>query len=443
VWIESLGCAKNLVDSEVMLGFLVNEGFSLAEVPEKADLIVVNTCGFIESASEESIEAILEMADAKEKGACKGLIVAGCLYQRYGEKLREELPEVDAFLGCGELKKIATISRAMLTGKEMGVAKSPETPKYIYNDRAPRGFLNGITSVYVKIAEGCDNRCSYCTIPLLRGSYRSRSIESVAREVRGLLRQGTKEINLIAQDTTHFGFPEAGEEKLTYLLRKLGEIKGKKWLRLLYAHPARTTAAVARAIGDSDSVCHYLDMPIQHISDSILKAMGRRGGSDEIRKAIDVLRNEIPDIALRTTLMVGFPGETDRHFEKLLEFLREERFDRVGAFKYSPEPETPAARLRKKVPEEVKEERYDALMREQAVISNKLNHSLIGKRMEVLIESKDECAPNTFIGRTYRDAPEVDGFIRVSGKRKGSPIGEFIQVRITKAHDYDLEGEWL
>ena len=426
-----------------MLGFLVNEGFSLAKTPAKADLIVVNTCGFIESASEESIDAILEMAEVKAKGACKRLIVAGCLYQRYGDELRGELPEVDAFLGCGELKKIGAVAHAVLAGKEAEMPKSPEIPKYIYNDRAPRGFLGGMTSVYVKIAEGCDNRCSYCTIPFLRGSYRSRSIDSVAREVRGLLRQGAKEINLIAQDTTYFGFPETGDEKLTYLLRKLGGIRGKKWLRLLYAHPARITAAVARAIGDSDSVCHYLDMPVQHISDRILKAMGRRGRAGDIRKAIDVLRNEVPDIALRTTLMVGFPGETDKDFAMLLDFVRDEQFDRLGVFRYSREPETAAARLRKKVPEDVKEERYETLMREQAIISNKLNHLLIGKRMEVLVEGKAENASNTFIGRTYRDAPEVDGYVRISGKRKGSPVGEFIQVRITKAHDYDLEGEWL
>lgn len=442
VWIESLGCAKNQVDSEVMLGFLRSKDFSLAEVPEDAELIIVNTCGFIEPAIEESIDVILEMARLKRNGMCKGLVVAGCLYQRYGEELRKELTEVDAFIGCGEVEKIAEVSRSTLGGIAPGAPQHPQTPRYLYDHRTPREFLNGITSVYVKIAEGCDNKCSYCTIPFLRGSYRSRSIESVVREVRGLIKRGAKEINLIAQDTTYFGVPETGGEQLTSLLRRLDRTKGKKWLRLMYAHPARITNAVARAIGDSSSVCHYLDMPIQHICDDILKAMRRRGGSDEIRRAVDVLRDEVPDIAIRTTLMVGFPGETDRHFGKLLEFVQEEKFDRLGVFKYSPESDTPASRLGKKVSEDVKEERHEALMREQATISRRLNHSLVGKKMEVLVEGEDDCIPNAMIGRTYRDAPEVDGFVRIPNTRKHTPVGEFIHVDITKAHDYDLEGKW-
>jgi ribosomal protein S12 methylthiotransferase len=439
---ESLGCAKNQVDSEVMLGLLGEEGYCAAEAPGQADLIIVNTCGFIESATEESIEAILEMAGVKANGTGK-LVVAGCLYQRYGEKLRNEMPEVDAFIGCGELEKIAEVSRAVLGGGDSGVISSPETPKYLYNHKTPREFPGGVASVYVKIAEGCDNRCSYCTIPLLRGGYRSRTIDSVVREVRGLLDRGAKEINLIAQDTTYFGYPETKEEQLTSLLRKLDAIKGKKWLRLLYAHPARITSAVAHAISDSRSVCHYIDMPIQHICDEILKAMGRRGSSDDICRAIDVLRNEIPDMAIRTTLMVGFPGETDKQFEELFEFVQNTRFERLGVFKYSREPDTPAADMGKEVSEDLKEERYEALMREQAAISNELNSLLVGKKMEVLVESEDDSASNTIIGRTYRDAPEVDGFVRVEVKGKVPPIGEFIQVEITKAHDYDLEGELL
>jgi ribosomal protein S12 methylthiotransferase len=422
-----------------MLGFLVSEGFRVAANSQQADLIIVNTCGFIEPAAEESIESVLEMANMKEAGSCRGLIVAGCLYQRYGDKLCEEMPEVDAFVGCGELTKIAEACRNALEGAKFSAVGASE---FLYDDSTPRALLDGVTSVYVKIAEGCDNKCGYCAIPSLRGRYRSRSTDSVVKEVRNLLNRGAKEINLIAQDTTYFGVPEAGEEQLTHLLRELDRIRAKKWLRLLYAHPARITNAVARAIDDSRSVCHYLDMPIQHICDSILRAMGRKGTSDDIRRAINILRDEIPDLALRTTLMVGFPGETDKHFEKLLRFVQETKFDRLGVFKYSREPGTPAAHLRKQVPEEVKEERYEALMREQSMLSRKLSQSLVGKKMEVLVEGMDDSVPDTIIGRTYRDAPEVDGFIRIS--YNGSPpIGEFIQVKITEAHDYELEGKLL
>ncbi len=441
VWIESLGCAKNQVDSEVMLGMLDSAGFSVADRPEEADLIIVNTCGFIEAATEESIDTIFQMAEAKQSGSCKGLVVAGCLYQRYGDKLRGEMPEVDAFLGCGELEKIAETCRGVLGENENESGATPETPTYLYDHETPRAMLDGTSSVYVKIAEGCDNRCAYCTIPQLRGGYRSRKIESVVKEVRGLLRLGAKEINLVAQDTTYFGVPEGREERLTTLLRQLDEIRGKKWLRLLYAHPARITNAVARAISDSRSICHYIDMPIQHVSDDILTAMGRKGGQSEIRRAIDTLRREMPDIAIRTTLMVGFPGETDAHFKELMDFVCETKFDRLGAFKYSPEPGTRAAGMKGQVPDETKEERYDILMREQALISRDINLTFVGKRMEVLVEGVDESDPDIFVGRTYRDAPEVDGRVRISPEGATPAIGEFIHVEITDANEYDLEGK--
>lgn len=439
IWIESIGCAKNQVDSEVMLGLLLSEGFELAKNPERADLIIVNTCGFIESATEESIETILGMAKLKQSGTCSGLVVTGCLYQRYRNKLRKEMPEVDAFIGCGELKKIGEACRSALKGNRFAAIGFPD---YLYDHGTPRVLLNGLASVYVKIAEGCDNRCSYCTIPTIRGRYRSRPLDSLVKEVRGLLDRGAKEINLIAQDTTYLGVPESGEEQLTHLLRELDNIRGKKWVRLMYAHPARITNAVARAIDDSRSVCHYLDMPIQHITDDILKAMRRKGTSDDIRRAIDTLRGEIPDIAIRTTLMVGFPGETDKHFKKLLAFVQKMKFDRLGVFKYSRESGTAAARLPKQVPEDVKEERYEALMREQALIAHALSKPFVGQNMEVLVEDLDEEEPNVAIGRTYRDAPEVDGVVRILFK--GSPpLGQFVQVKITEAYDYDLKGKLL
>ncbi len=441
VWIESLGCAKNQVDSEVMLGMLGSAGFGIADRPDRADLIIVNTCGFIEAATEESIDTIFEMVEAKRSGPCKGLVVAGCLYQRYGDRLRSEMPEVDAFVGCGELEKIAETCRGVLGEGEPERGGAPEEPTYLYDHETPRAMLDGAASVYVKIAEGCDNRCSYCTIPHLRGGYRSRSIDSVVKEAQGLIRLGAREINLIAQDTTYFGVPELREERLTSLLRRLDNIRAKKWLRLLYAHPARITNAVARSIGDSRSVCHYVDMPVQHICDDILTAMGRKGGSTVIRRAIDTLRGEVADIAIRTTLMVGFPGETEKDFAELMDFVRETKFDRLGAFKYSPEPGTSAARLKKQVPADVKEERYDALMREQASISRDLNRSFKGKRMEVLVEGADDSDPDILVGRTYRDAPEVDGRVRISYEGTRPPTGEFIHVEITKTHEYDLEGK--
>lgn len=444
VWIESLGCAKNQVDSEVMLGLLGSAGFSPADAPGRADLIIVNTCGFIEAATEESIEVILEMVDVKkDSGPCRGLVVAGCLYQRYGEELKTEMPEVDAFVGCAELENIGRTCLGILgRGKSETGGQGPAAPgDYLYDHETPRILIGGSASVYVKIAEGCDNRCAYCTIPSLRGNYRSRSIDSVAKETRGLIGRGAKEINLIAQDTTYFGMPEGGDERLTELLRKLDGIKGKKWLRLMYAHPARITNAVARAIGDSNSICHYLDMPIQHASDPVLKAMGRRGGVSDIHRAIDTLRNELPDIAIRTTLLLGFPGETDANFEELMDFVREVRFDRLGAFKYSPEAGTVAVKLKNQVPQEVKEERYDILMGEQASISLELNSAFVGERMEVLVESEDEFDPGIVIGRTYRDAPEVDGHVRISFEGEPPPLGEFAHVEITGANEYDLEGK--
>lgn len=438
IWIESLGCAKNQVDSEVMLGFLRAQGYLVAEHPEEADLIVVNTCGFIESAIEESIDTILDMTRMKQNGACKGVIVAGCLYQRFGEKLRGELPEVDAFLGCGGLDKVAEACRKALAKSRFSHMGEADC---LYDHTAPRAFLTGVASVYLKIAEGCDNRCRYCTIPSIRGRYRSRTVESVLKEARDLVDQGAKELNLIAQDTTYFGVPEDGEERLTGLLRDLDRIRARKWVRVLYAHPARITHAVARAIDDSRSVVHYLDMPVQHISDDILKAMGRKGTASDIYRAIGILRDEVPDLALRTTLMVGFPGETDEHFEQLLNFVREMKFERLGVFKYSREPGTAAARLRKQVPERIKEDRYEALMREQASISKKLNRGLIGQKLEVLVEGLE--SPNILMGRTYRDAPEVDGSVLISYKGSSPPIGEFIQVEITEADVYDLEGKML
>jgi ribosomal protein S12 methylthiotransferase len=441
VWIESLGCAKNQVDSEIMLGMLTSAGFDIAGSPEQADLVIVNTCGFIEAATEESIDTIFDLAETKKTGACKGLIVAGCLYQRYGDRLRAEMPEVDAFVGCGELESIADACSSVLGDRESNGRCAPAAPTYLYNHETPRALIDGAASVYIKIAEGCDNRCAYCTIPLLRGGYRSRSIDSVVKEARGLIHIGVKEINLIAQDTTYFGVPEKSEEGLTRLLRQLDAIRGKKWLRLLYAYPARITDAVARAIADSNSICHYVDMPMQHICDDILTAMGRKGGSTAIQKAIVTLRGELADIAIRTTIIVGFPGETEAHFNDLLDFVREVKFDRLGAFKYSPEPGTIAANLPNQIPDEVKEERYDALMREQASISLELNRALVGSRMEVLVEGVDEADSDLFVGRTYRDAPEVDGFVRISYETTPPPVGEFIHVRITKAHEYDLEGK--
>lgn len=431
----SLGCAKNLVDSEVMLGRLNQAGFEIVD-ENQAEVIVVNTCGFIASAKEESINTIMEMAQYKATGSCRALIVAGCLAQRYKDELLSEIPELDAVIGTGEVDKIAEVARRALTGERLDLVN---VPKYLYDHTAPRYRTTPDYSAYVKVAEGCDNRCSYCIIPDMRGSFRSRPLESIVAEVQDLATAGVKEIMLIAQDTTRYGQDLYGTYKLPELIRLIAPIAGIEWIRLLYCYPSHFTRELIDTMAAEPKVCKYLDLPLQHADNTILQAMHRKGNITEVEQLIKSLRQAMPDLALRTTFIVGFPGETEEQFNNLLSFVDRIRFDRVGVFTYSQEEDTPAGKREDQIPEEVKEERLDRLMTLQSRISAELNQSWIGKTVNVLVEGITGNPKRPYIGRTERDAPEIDGEIYFTGAEL--KIGDIVRVRITGAETYDLIGE--
>ncbi len=433
--ILSLGCAKNLVDSEVMTGLLREAGYRVAAGPEDADILVINTCGFIKAAKEESIDAILEAARLK-KGRRQTLIVAGCMAQRYKDELTIEIPEIDGLIGPGEIPYIAEITGASRAGNRpvrIGV------PNYLYDHRTPRVLSTPPYSAYLKVAEGCSNRCTYCVIPEIRGGYRSRPVGSIIAEARDLAGRGVREVNLVAQDTTRYGQDLYGQEKLAELLEKLAEINGLDWIRVLYAYPTRLPARLMEVVAGQSKICKYLDLPLQHADDVILRAMNRPGSGRENLELIARLRQNIPGLALRTSLIVGFPGETDERFQTLVDFVKTAEFDRLGVFAYSPEEGTPAADLPGQVPEEVKEERRDFLLKIQQEISLEKNKSKIGQIISVLIEGKDEIEQEVYYGRTEADAPEVDGSIAVKGS--GLHPGRIVPVRVTHAYEYDLIGE--
>ncbi|MBM4331800.1 MAG: 30S ribosomal protein S12 methylthiotransferase RimO [Deltaproteobacteria bacterium] len=433
----SLGCPKNLVDSEVMLGLLREKGW-VPSAKDEADVIIINTCSFIREAKEESIANILAMAEAKEKGKCRRLVVTGCLPQRYGQELLKELPEVDLFLGTGELHHIGDLLENSKEGR-LSRKQIIGLPAYLYDHRTPRLLTSTPGSVYIKIAEGCSNHCSYCIIPQIRGKLRSRKISSVLQEVRQVVSGGMKEINLIAQDITVFGQDLGGGTDLTRLLRGLVKIKGLLWIRLLYAHPGHVTPELIRLIREEEKICKYLDLPLQHIDDQLLGAMNRPVSSSQVRELIARLRAEIPGITLRTSLMVGFPGETERRFRRLLDFVKEAEFEHLGVFRYSKEEGTPAAALKGHVSEKVKEQRYHQIMRLQRQISLRQQRKKIGTHMPVLIERPGKSSGILWEGRTQGQAPEVDGitFLRQGSVRPG----EIFEAVITEATAYDLFGE--
>jgi ribosomal protein S12 methylthiotransferase len=435
--IISLGCAKNLVDTEVMLGILSQEGIEITNDPAEAEIIIVNTCSFINTAKEESINTILQMGQYKEHGMCKALIVTGCLSQRYKDELLEELPEVDALLGTGEWNRIAEAIRTAFAGERVAFVGNTER---IYDESHPRIATTPQYSVYVKIAEGCNNCCSYCVIPSVRGNFRSRSIESVVAEVKGLAGKGVKEINLIAQDTTSYGRDLYGAPRLVELLQALIPIEGIQWIRLLYCYPTYFTDELIEIIATEPKICKYVDIPLQHADDSILHAMHRRSTQQEVVDLIDKIRNRIPKVAVRTSFIVGFPGEDEQHFQNLLEFVEKTCFDRVGVFMYSQEEGTPAAELANQVPEDVKESRYHRLMELQTQISQALNERLVGNIFTVLIEGQSEDQPDILYGRTERDAPDVDGKVYIT-RREGIKAGDMVSVEITDGYAYDLSGE--
>ena len=432
----SLGCDKNLVDSEEMLGALTEKGFQITDDETRAEVIIINTCCFIHDAKEESIQAILEMSEYKKNGICKALIVTGCLAQRYKEEVTQEIPEVDAVLGTNSQDRILEAVEKALGGQITHVFQ-PLTG--IPNLPGKRVVTTGGTYEYLKIAEGCDKHCTYCIIPKIRGNYRSIPMEKLLKQAQELAEQGVKELILFAQETTLYGKDLYGKKSLHILLKKLCEISGLRWIRVMYCYPEEIYPELIETIRDEKKICHYLDLPIQHASDRILKRMGRRTSKQQLVDIISKLREEIPDIMIRTTLITGFPGETQEDHEELMEFVNDMEFERLGVFTYSPEEDTPAAEMEDQIPEDVKEERRDELMELQQEISLDNGEKLIGKTVTAMVEGKvaDE---NAYVGRTYGDAPGVDGYIFINtGEVMMS--GDFARVKVTGALEYDLIGE--
>lgn len=430
----TLGCEKNLVDSEIMSGLVHERGYTVVDQAEEATVIVVNTCGFIDTAKEESVNSILDMADYKVKGNLKALIVSGCLTQRYKEQLMQEMPEIDGIVGTGDFHHINQIIDAALRGKKPIMVGNPI---FNYEQRLPRIVTTPRYSAFVKIAEGCDNACTFCSIPIMRGKFRSRSMESIVREVEELVAQGVREISLIAQDSTNYGTDIYDGFKLPELLNRVTEVPGLAWVRLHYAYPGFFTDELIETMASNPKICKYVDMPLQHSEDAILKRMRRPGRQKDARELIAKIRARIPDVSLRTSLIVGFPGETEEDFERLTEFVREMKFDRLGVFTYSMEEDTPAARLPDQVPEEVKEWRANTLMEIQRQIVRETSGKHVGRTLDVLIEKYDG-RNDVYVGRTMYDAPEIDGEVFVSAEE--AKIGELHKVKITHAYEYDLSG---
>ena len=434
----SLGCDKNLVDTENMLGLLASRGYEMTDDETEADVIVINTCCFIHDAMEESIQNILEMAEYRKSGQAKALIVAGCLAQRYRQEILDEIPEVDEVLGTTAYDKILDAVDAALSGEKRVVTADldalplPDTRRQV---------TTGGHYAYLKIAEGCDKHCTYCIIPNLRGRFRSVPMERLVKEAQELADQGVKELILVAQETTLYGKDLYGEKSLHILLKKLCGISGLRWIRILYCYPEEITEELIRVMKEEPKICHYLDLPIQHASDSVLKRMGRRTSKQELVDMITLLRKEIPDICLRTTLITGFPGETQEQHEELMAFVNEMEFDRLGVFTYSPEDGTPAAAMQEQIDEEVKLDRQAELMELQQEIAFDAAEEMKGREVLVMIEGKvaDE---NAYVGRTYKDAPNVDGLIFINTDEE-LVSGDFARVRVTGALDYDLIGELL
>lgn len=443
----TLGCAKNLVDTEHMLGLLAEAGFrtsveqAAAEEPEAvagADLCVVNTCGFIDAAKEESVETILRLADLKKQGRLGGLIVAGCLAQRYAAELQAEIPEVDAVVGTGDFPRIVEVAREVLGG---GRAAAVGVPAYAYDRPLPRVRTTPAHTAYLKIAEGCDHACAFCIIPQLRGAYRSRPLSVVVAEAEALAAAGVKEINLVSQDSTFYGWDLAGRLLLPELLRELNKVAGLRWIRFLYNYPTRFTAELARTMAALEKVCRYVDIPLQHGSDRILAAMGRGGRRADIIRRIGEIRRVLPDAVFRSSFIVGFPGESEDDFQELLSFLDEIAFDYVGFFTYSLEEGTPAGAMPGQVPRDVKEARYHRAMARQRHISLRRQSRHVGQTLEVLVEGDEPGQPGFYRGRWRGQAPEVDGQV-VLRCETGAVLrpGDMVKARIERAEEYDLHG---
>ncbi len=429
----SLGCNKNRVDSEIALGLLQDRGYTFTGDPAEADILMVNTCGFIEAAKEESIDAILEMAEYKKTGRCKVLVVTGCLAQRYEQSLLEEIPEIDLLMGVNQYEQLADAIEKALQGKRQSLCQE----KFNFFEQ-PRVLTTPFYTAYTRIGDGCNNRCTFCAIPLIRGHYRSRDEKAILAEMESLARQGVREHILVAQDSTRYGTDWQEHTALPELMEKAAAIEGVDWLRVLYCYPDETDQRLLDVMAKHDNICKYLDLPIQHINDTVLKRMHRRGDSSDIRRCLQLARER--GFALRTSIIVGFPGETEEQFQELLDFLKEAEFDRLGAFAYSAEEDTPAARMPDQIPEEIKQERLDRLMTLQAEISLKRNLLRLGKTEKVLVTDVGE--DGLILGRSQFEAPETDGEIVFTAK-KAPQIGSFVNVKITQAETYDLMGEML
>ena len=430
----SLGCSKNLVDTEVMLRKLHDAGFEITPDETEAEIIVINTCGFIESAKQEAIDNILDAAKLKEWGKCRHIIATGCLVERYREEVMREMPEIDALVGVGSICDIAEACEAVMRGEKYTSFKDKNTSK-LGGDRI---LTSDEHSAYLKIAEGCDNKCTYCAIPLIRGRFRSRTVEDIVAEARDLEALGVKELNLIAQDTSRYGLDIYGEYSLARLVREICKATDIPWIRLLYCYPDKITDELIEEMRNNPRLLKYMDIPIQHISDSVLMRMNRHGGKALICETVKKLRERVPGIILRTTAMVGFPGETEEDFTELCEFIKEVRFDRFGAFTYSEEEGTAAAEFEGRVDPQTKQDRYDILMQTQLTVTEEQNESKIGNTYTVICDGFDTVA-EIYYGRSYQDAPDVDGRVYFTSNKKVEK-GEFVDVKITEALDYDLVG---
>lgn len=432
----SLGCDKNLVDTEMMLGLLNKDGYTFTDDEQEADVIVINTCCFINDAKEESVNTILEMAELKKTGQCKALIVTGCLAQRYKQEIIDEIPEVDGILGTSTYDEISNVLKEALAGHAASCFHDLNALPQVETERI---ITTGGYYAFLKIAEGCDKHCTYCIIPSLRGSYRSVPMERLVKEAESLAARGVKELILVAQETTLYGVDLYGKKSLPELLKALCRVSGIEWIRIQYCYPEEITDELIQTIKEEEKVCHYLDIPIQHASDRILRRMGRRTDQQQLRQMVAKLREEIPDIALRTTLISGFPGETEEDHEILMQFVDEMEFERLGVFAYSAEEDTPAAGFEDQVPQEVKEERRDEIMELQQEIAFENSENMVGRILEVMIEGKvaDE---NAYVGRTYMDAPNVDGFIFINTDIE-LMSGDFVRAKVIGALEYDLIGE--
>lgn len=439
----SLGCPKNLVDSEIMLGHLTGANYGITNDPANADAIIVNTCGFIEAAKQESISTILEMAGYKGEGKPKKLVVAGCLTQRYKDELVKELPEADLFIGSGEFHKINDI----LTDHEKGILESKgfyNLPTYLQEENTPRLNTQPFYTSYLKISEGCMKRCAFCAIPKIRGNLQSRKLPSIVAEAERLVSTGVREINVISHDFTDFGWDlrrrdEAAIENPVTLLDQLSKVKGLDWIRVLYLYPDGITPEMIKLIKERDNLCKYFDMPLQHINNDMLKRMNRRMTREKITEVLNMIREAMPDAVIRTQFIVGFPGETEEHFEELLQFIEEQRFDRVGCFEYSPEEGTAGGKMTDQLDAKTKRRRMDKLMRVQQKISKQKYSRFIGRTIPVLVEGFSEETDLLLKGRTAQMAPEIDGNVLITAGE--APVGKIVDVKITEAHEYDLVGE--